>query len=163
MPQKFQFHEGPIKTTWLTKPSPKNHRFNSMKVRLKQKETVNVQVVLPRFNSMKVRLKRVGELNATLCTQFQFHEGPIKTSSCTLWHRPPPSFNSMKVRLKPSTLDSSASLAAGFNSMKVRLKPMQRAESHSRTLFQFHEGPIKTRPWRRQIGFGEVSIPWRSD
>ena len=28
--------------------------------------------------------------------------------------------------------------------MKVRLKPMQRVESHSRTLFQFHEGPIKT-------------------
>ena len=54
--------------------------FNSMKVRLKQREDANRYADMPRFNSMKVRLKQA-------INDFVNHQET--------------SFNSMKVRLEP--------------------------------------------------------------
>ena len=53
---------------------------------------------------------------------FQFHEGPIKTYIVGICLFIFPRFNSMKVRLKPDSIN-----AFGAN-----------------VVFQFHEGPIKT-------------------
>ena len=51
----------------------------------------------------------------------------------------------MKVRLKrlPSSLMSTPTYS--FNSMKVRLKHKHEANKRDNGMFQFHEGPIKTR------------------
>ena len=57
----------------------------------------------------------------------------------------PPSFNSMKVRLKPMLSFWIYARSFCFNSMKVRLKPVSAGASLLSGMFQFHEGPIKTR------------------
>ena len=71
---------------------------------------------------MKVRLKRVLTCTRLRVNAFQFHEGPIKTSS----------------------EGSRACNLRCFNSMKVRLKHVPTLKMLLRMLFQFHEGPIKT-------------------
>ena len=141
--------------------------FNSMKVRLKPLSAICKDGGVNRFNSMKVRLKRIR--TSARCTrkrQFQFHEGPIKTSIMKYNHLEKLSFNSMKVRLKLaqerciSTLMTmfqfhegpiktckpplSLSTRLGFNSMKVRLKLGYEFIARDAYKFQFHEGPIKT-------------------
>ena len=55
--EKFQFHEGPIKTISM-------RILNGLELS---------------FNSMKVRLKHFVQLESWFLDQFQFHEGPIKT------------------------------------------------------------------------------------
>ena len=50
----------------------------------------------------------------------------------------------MKVRLKPVAAAQKVVSVASFNSMKVRLKPSAAIVSRLDLLFQFHEGPIKT-------------------
>ena len=54
-------------------------------------------------------------------------------------------FNSMKVRLKPLSNNSDYKSQIGFNSMKVRLKPIGSQHLNGHKMFQFHEGPIKTK------------------
>ena len=54
--------------------------------------------------------------------QFQFHEGPIKTSHTESDRHNIHSFNSMKVRLKRPKLATILPEKDCFNSMKVRLK-----------------------------------------
>ena len=54
------------------------------------------------------------------------------------------SFNSMKVRLKHAELEAMTEAERRFNSMKVRLKLGKCRVNLTKTLFQFHEGPIKT-------------------
>ena len=76
--------------------------------------------------------------------RFQFHEGPIKTTSHNAAFLARNGFNSMKVRLKPTLFTSLRLANFSFNSMKVRLKPDHRKRAYSLTGFQFHEGPIKT-------------------
>ena len=75
----FQFHKGTIKTdAFNTSTADRKTDFNSIKVRLKQKE----------------------ELFSSCPDEFQFHKGTIKTDNSCLartFHR---NFNSIKVRLK---------------------------------------------------------------
>ena len=54
--------------------------FNSMKVRLKRFTPSLRAMVIQCFNSMKVRLKRDVQGSFRIITEFQFHEGPIKTA-----------------------------------------------------------------------------------
>ena len=54
----------------------------------------------------------------------------------------------MKVRLKLIRIISSRAVKHSFNSMKVRLKRMLATRKLLQYLFQFHEGPIKTRRGR---------------
>ena len=99
---KFQFHEGPIKTMIWPRSCPLSIRFNSMKVRLKPRCFVRRHHRISRFNSMKVRLKPSCCLAIhKLSTTFQFHEGPIKTADGWATKHRTLCFNSMKVRLKP--------------------------------------------------------------
>ena len=94
-----------------------------MKVRLKQSLARYTFVLAEGFNSMKVRLKPVSSELQLDETEFQFHEGPIKTEDRTKYQVYSARFNSMKVRLKRRICAN----VLGFA-----------------TLFQFHEGPIKT-------------------
>ena len=55
--------------------------FNSMKVRLKPEDGSTATGSIVSFNSMKVRLKHGQKRWLTSKTRFQFHEGPIKTST----------------------------------------------------------------------------------
>ena len=71
---------------------------------------------------MKVRLKHDYLNQPVRKTEFQFHEGPIKT-------------NGEK---------NSRGEWVSFNSMKVRLKQKLPKVSYNPAMFQFHEGPIKT-------------------
>ena len=94
---------------------------------------------------MKVRLKpalRIWRLpNLSL---FQFHEGPIKTLVGLRMIFSNLCFNSMKVRLKRTLVMVILLRVLCFNSMKVRLKPLAARYETGLTMFQFHEGPIKT-------------------
>ena len=51
----------------------------------------------------------------------------------------------MKVRLKLSNVKMNAQLKVSFNSMKVRLKQGRPNKRGYVRMFQFHEGPIKTK------------------
>ena len=53
-------------------------------------------------------------------------------------------FNSMKVRLKRVIIPHCPRWVSRFNSMKVRLKLYGMLINADVSLFQFHEGPIKT-------------------
>ena len=135
---RFQFHEGPIKTSKSLIKRPAVLRFNSMKVRLKLLNVRCLCMSMPSFNSMKVRLKLTQATGgAHICEEFQFHEGPIKTSR----------FQSIIFK------------KWCFNSMKVRLKQFGRDDVHHPCAFQFHEGPIKTRWDLIYIYSTKVSIP----
>ncbi len=91
---------------------------------IKTKHSVTLCLTFTRFNSMKVRLKLLDFVQAA--DQIN-------------------GFNSMKVRLKLISFASNVIVSRCFNSMKVRLKPRRTTTTGaSHTLFQFHEGPIKT-------------------
>ena len=95
---------------------------------------------------MKVRLKQ--SLLPARCLppkQFQFHEGPIKTSRGIQYRTEKLCFNSMKVRLKRVKAQILITSHRSFNSMKVRLKQVCCQSLSNRVGFQFHEGPIKTK------------------
>ena len=100
-PKRFQFHEGPIKTS---RGAGRRHGGAG-------------------FNSMKVRLKRFCHSVHFAGVAFQFHEGPIKTVAMAAAPYPRARFNSMKVRLKRGQQIERKYQPKGFNSMKVRLKP----------------------------------------
>ena len=124
MPQKFQFHEGPIKA-----------------------ECGEQSTCTPlSFNSMKVRLKHIGSPSIVVFSLFQFHEGPIKALIFLITKYYKISFNSMKVRLKQGQQYELVCEKFGFNSMKVRLKQCTLHDYKPQIVFQFHEGPIKARP-----------------
>ena len=151
--EEFQFHKGTIKTMLHTQQriQPKLFQFH--------KGTIKTQVLLADpeehhyFKSIKVRLKRT-------CDHFR-----IQFLG---------NFNSIKVRLKPSFLDTNKSVSEFqfhkgtiktttslvttfsfvmyFNSIKVRLKQLCKlAEWCLLQPFQFHKGTIKT--WKK------VSVP----
>ena len=68
-------------------------------------------------------------------------------------------FNSMKVRLKQRR-DIYIKMGLDcFNSMKVRLKLAMSRIALKTSVFQFHEGPIKTRWDMIYIYSSKVSIP----
>ena len=93
---------------------------------------------------MKVRLKRKYLWTRTKWPEFQFHEGPIKTSPFAALCWPFDGFNSMKVRLKRRcALQQDMDIQFQFHE-----GPIKTEFSCSYLLlngrFQFHEGPIKT-------------------
>ena len=115
---------------------------------------------------MKVRLKPAGPPCHSSQTQFQFHEGPIKTSPYAdrinlamkfQFHEGPiktsDSINAFGANvvfqfhegpIKTVCQNSPSFLFTCFNSMKVRLKRPASLFAVLLARFQFHEGPIKT-------------------
>ena len=120
---------------------------------------------------------------------FQFHEGPIKTRIAQAVIMPIPCFNSMKVRLKPVSIENTlfvlwfqfhegpiktgifktkCEVKGCFNSMKVRLKLYQfKGRVVCAKKFQFHEGPIKTGgvgPYARRVRcFNSMKVRLKPD
>ena len=96
------------------------------------------------FNSIKVRLKRKYNYAEYKKYWFQFHKGTIKTRSHCFLSLHKHYFNSIKVRLKQSSLMAILSISH-FNSIKVRLKlSVWIVSTLICLLFQFHKGTIKT-------------------
>ena len=112
------------------------------------------------FNSIKVRLKRSkprepdGDLD-----EFQFHKGTIKTTPASVILLVLPNFNSIKVRLKLSSVLFPNVVISYFNSIKVRLKPKPREPDGDLDEFQFHKGTIKTEAHGLQLSRPYISIP----
>ena len=65
----------------------------------------------------------------------------------------------MKVRLKLVATVARCTLCFGFNSMKVRLKQQESYTQFLCSMFQFHEGPIKTVFLVSSLVPKRVSIP----
>ena len=120
---RFQFHEGPIKTSPDFVHGIRKACFNSMKVRLKPAPCKDLYLIGIRFNSMKVRLKHKNREFRDIANEFQFHEGPIKTDATRLqrfW------FTLFQFHEGPiKTIHNARCFLGG-------------------EMFQFHEGPIKT-------------------
>ena len=62
--------------------------FNSIKVRLRQKQAMRELVHIENFNSIKVRLRRKVIATVFDMNQFQFHKGSIKTRGLFIADKP---------------------------------------------------------------------------
>ena len=75
---------------------------------------------------------------------FQFHKGTIKTELVSIQKYPNTDFNSIKVRLKPSTkLYRCSKLLFQFHKGTIKTAKFYNSSCLLRT-FQFHKGTIKT-------------------
>ena len=94
---------------------------------------------------MKVRLKRhILPQHSGAKTQFQFHEGPIKTKIQCVYARFDVVFQFHEGPIKTYFDRMTDKELNSFNSMKVRLKRPSVPRRLKGRKFQFHEGPIKT-------------------
>ena len=78
---------------------------------------------------------------------FQFHKGTIKPRARLAGQRAPRYFNSIKVRLNPST-QNHGEMRTKFQFHKGTIKPPQNEKNESsKREFQFHKGTIKPEMW----------------
>ena len=82
--------------------------------------------------------------NNTTASIFQFHKGTIRTGEEPSRLIELNNFNSIKVRLEPTSFSCEAREAYNFNSIKVRLEHGGGNHCFGRLLFQFHKGTIRT-------------------
>ena len=104
MLNKFQFHKGTIKTQTTEKAKNFAFHFNSIKVRLKLRLPILNYKIFYQFQFHKGTIKTY-ELDrfTTDYFLFQFHKGTIKTSAALCGSGATSYFNSIKVRLKPTS------------------------------------------------------------
>ena len=119
----FQFHKGSIRTI----------------------PPVSVRIPLSSFNSIKVQLEPPPPDKKTRgFALFQFHKGSIRTRKRHLQETYYPGFNSIKVQLELVSLQVSRQVVDCFNSIKVQLERVRISTKHSKPVFQFHKGSIRT-------------------
>ena len=118
--------------------------FNSIKVRLKRQELLQRIYAVPHFNSIKVRLKLLFHTLPPDFKTFQFHKGTIKTWSGTANDDKLLIFQFHKGTIKTVLMLSVLVRVLHFNSIKVRLKLVSVDTTTIIHSFQFHKGTIKT-------------------
>ena len=75
---------------------------------------------------------------------FQFHKGAIRTWFLRSWRTAPFSFQFQKGAIRTCLLQLVLLLLLHFNSIKVRLEPTSPFANEKVTTFQFHKGAIRT-------------------
>ena len=101
---------------------------------------------------MRLRQRSTFVVHGTL--EFQFHKGAIKTIKEEWKQAYYRSFNSIKVRLRHTTLSNLSFEITSFNSIKVRLRPGISTAAMNGYSFQFHKGAIKTGLLKSVVVFG---------
>ena len=119
----FQFHKGAIETNLCELLKSLHTAFNSIKVRLKLKNTTNNTVFIDTFNSIKVRLKPTSSLLQVLQRYFQFHKGAIETRLLGDDYQAIIAFQFHKGAIETCQHCAYVQSVETFNSIKVRLKP----------------------------------------
>ena len=166
---KFQFHSGSIKSVRLhvsleswgcfnsivvrlkdrnsSSPMCNKRSFNSIVVRLKEILRFEALTKKPRFNSIVVRLK--GEdVGAEIIriSEFQFHSGSIKSAQGRVAQRPTVQFqfHSGSIKRLMGFPDDHIVSEFQFHSGSIK-RSIANVPTISQTKFQFHSGSIKRR------------------
>ena len=127
--------------------------FNSTKVRLRRGFLTGRRTE-PRFQFHKGSIKTV--LIYTACRdacQFQFHKGSIKTTRADGGYRRTDSFNSTKVRLRPSVIDPISSVIDEFQFHKGSIKTFGLFVIVSLLLYCFNSTKVRLRRDQRLLYF----------
>ena len=144
-------------------PATSNHTldFNSIKVRLEPSVCFFFCVVINYFNSIKVRLEQIWRTLPNSLYTFQFHKGTIRTSNINIRFLNLLNFNSIKVRLEPTSWCSTTSVIGVFQFHKGTIRTVLGGYADFGGLaFQFHKGTIRTHPlpWTA-LCWTAISIP----
>ena len=123
------------------------HNFNSIKVRLKLYDRINIIIFQTLFQFHKGTIKTSDILAVpSPLDVFQFHKGTIKTPLGIVSFPLILIFQFHKGTIKTLVLTEHYLHQSHFNSIKVRLKLKQDLiEDYMTPLFQFHKGTIKTK------------------
>ena len=88
----FQFHKGTIRTIFAEVQKLICNEFQFHKGTIRTPLTGATDITVTHFNSIKVRLEQRGTMERGEAPQFQFHKGTIRTLSAMSLSPPPTTF-----------------------------------------------------------------------